>query len=449
MPARRQQRRRTATAVAVLLSLVGIATHVPVAGAQSGVIIGAVYDDADRDGVHDTGEAPFPGRQLWVERATGEYVGYVITDSAGRFSIGGLGEGQYRLWMSSADWEGLRDDWVPSTSGSLRFERVVSLEGTTTSADLGLRRIVRSTNVDAPISTVTGPDGLTVSSYNDVVHAQAIYDELHTGSLLGGERPRTTVRFDLGDTNVTHTLWGGSEGAYTGYSATVDTDYVSWLVVGNKSLFHEYGHAWSMYNAIMVHQTESLDSYLEARGVLGEPRVASDVFWDPKEMIAEDYRQLFGSGQALTYPQANSEIPRPVDVPGLADWLRTTFTSAASGGPTPPPAPDPSQGSLAVMGLAVRPDPVVTSGTVSFELSSTASVTVRVLDASGRTVRTLLEAASRAAGGSDVAWDRRTDAGRKARAGAYTASVVAVDRSGTTARAQIGFSVVDTKVRAR
>jgi hypothetical protein len=47
--------------------------------------------------------------------------------------------------------------------------------------------------------------------------------------------------------------------------------------------------------------------------------------WDPKEMIAEDYRQLFGSANAQTGGQINTVLPLVKDVPGLRDFLSTTF----------------------------------------------------------------------------------------------------------------------------
>lgn len=426
-----------------LLGLLGGAVNVPVAGAQTGTIAGVVFDDANRNGVQDAGEAPFPGRQLWIDKATGVNAGYAVTDADGRYWLSGLDDGDYRVWFASSDWDALRNDWVPTTTGSLRFERRFPLSGTAT-ADFGLRRIVRSTVAGSPISAVTGADGMRVESYNDAVTATELYDQLHTGSLLGAERPVTKVRFDLGDINVTHSSWTGSEGAYTSYAATIDSDFVTWLVVGSKSLFHEYGHAWSLYNAIMVQQTESLDGYLSARGLLGDPRVGSNVYWDPKEMVAEDYRQLFGSGSALTYPQANVEIPRAADVPGLSDWLRTTFTSSpAPVGPAPPPSPEPSPVPLDVSGLAMSPDPVSTSGNLNFTLSAQGIVTVSVVDAAGSVVRTLLGQVSQAAGPVSVAWDRKNDAGRKVKAGTYSAAVTASDGTGAVATASVGFSVVD------
>ncbi len=319
-------------------AVVGVVMLFQSFAAGTSTISGVLFDDANRNGVQDAGETPFPGLLLGVNKASGGNVGYVVTDADGRYSLSGLDDGGYRVWVGPNDWDVLRNDWVPSNNGgSLRSEWTVQLTGTAT-ANLGIRKILRSTDVNNPITSVTGPDGMEVASYNDAITAQTIYDELHSGSLLGAEKAVTKVRFDLGDSNVCYSSWTGSEGAYTSYSATLDTDYLTWLVMGSHAaLFHEYGHAWSLYHQIMVQQTEVMTSYLEARGLADDPRISTNVYWDPKEMIAEDYRQLFGSTSALTYPQENIEIPRAADVPGLKDWLQNTFTKppvAALGTPS-------------------------------------------------------------------------------------------------------------------
>ena len=71
----------------------------------------------------------------------------------------------------------------------------------TTTADFGWRPIVRSTDAAAPISTYTGPSGLRVSSYDDVVGAREIHDTLVAGARIGAEAPYTQIRFDLNANN--------------------------------------------------------------------------------------------------------------------------------------------------------------------------------------------------------------------------------------------------------
>lgn len=331
-----QRNKRLPLIIFVLsFAAVGVVMLIRSFALSNSTINGTLFDDANRNTVQDAGEAVFADKQFWINKSTGTNVGYAVTDSAGKFSLSGLEDGDYKIIMSSNDWDSLRNDWVPTTTnGNLYPEQTVTLTGTA-SVNFGIRKIVRSTDANKPITSYAGTEGMKVYSYNDVLSAQDIYDELRTGTLIGAEAGVTTVRFDLNGINVCHSSYTGTEGAFTSYSATVDTNYLSWLTTGNKSLFHEYGHAWSNYFNIMVQQTESWLGYLQARGLAGDTRVSSNVYWDPKEMIAEDYRQLFGSGRAITYPQANTEIPLAKDVSGLREYLSGPFMTTKSTTSTP------------------------------------------------------------------------------------------------------------------
>jgi len=121
-----------------------------------------------------------------------------------------------------------------------------------------------------------------------------------------------------------------TNGIYTDYNATSNVSYVSWLD-GDGELFHEYGHAWSLYNAYIVQQDPTLAAYLRARGLFGDPRIGTSYAWDTKEMIAEDYRQLFGTASAQGLTQMNRDIPAAKDVPGLKDFLAGVFTKPPVG----------------------------------------------------------------------------------------------------------------------
>src|SRR4051794_41112619 len=111
-------------------------------------------------------------------------------------------------------------------------------------------------------------------------------------------------------------------------------------------------------------------------------------------MLAEDYRQLFGSPTAVGYPQMNSDIPLAADVPGLKDWFRSAFSTAPDAAPAPTPNPTPtptvSPTPLSISGLAVSPQPVTKNGTINFSLSGAATATVAIATARGTVVKTLL-----------------------------------------------------------
>ena len=177
--------RRQAGVVAVAaLCLAGAGLlGVPGVGATTGTsaIRGAVFDDADRDGVRDVGETPFPDRMVELYSDERGWVGSRLTDANGNYVFEGLTDGPHTLYVRTSDWLALRNDWVPTYSDSLRYNRSVAVVGETT-ANLGLRRIVRSTTVGAPISSVTAANGTRFESYNDVVDARELLTAWESGT---------------------------------------------------------------------------------------------------------------------------------------------------------------------------------------------------------------------------------------------------------------------------
>jgi hypothetical protein len=294
-----------------------------------GTLGGFAFQDLNRDGVYEYGEQPLAGEHLFLYDRAGTYLGNAYTDATGWYQFGSLADGAYRVQFAPASWWAIRGDWVPDTTGSLLAVRNVQLTGSAL-ADFGWRAIVRSTDPKAPFSSYTGPNGLQVRSYDDVVGAKAIYDRLMSGSLVGPEAQFTTIRFDFTSTGSTSTMAVQTGGIYTDYGATSNVTYISWLD-GDGELFHEFGHAWSLYNAYIVQQDPTLAAYLRARGLLGDPRVGSSYAWNTREMIAEDYRQLFGTASAQGLTQMNRDIPAAKDVPGLKDFLAATFTKPLVG----------------------------------------------------------------------------------------------------------------------
>jgi hypothetical protein len=253
---------------------------------------------------------------------------------------------------------------------------------------------------------------------------------------VGAEQSSIVIRFDYASTSTTTTSASVQGGKYSSYRATTYFAYANWLDSGDRTLFHEYGHAWSQYYYYMVQEDPTLTGYLQARGLYGDARVGSTYAWSPDEMIAEDYRQLFGTPNAQTGGQLNTDIPPASQVAGLRDYLSTTFLQ--SPGVSASPA---SAAALAVTNLSVNPTPVVKSGSVSFSLSATASVSVSIQDSQGRTIRTLLSNTSGAAGSVTVSWDRRDSSGRRAKTGKYAAFVSATDSAGNTVTASQPFTV--------
>jgi hypothetical protein len=424
-------RLRVLLATSVVFASIGLTTSAAIA--ETGTIAGTVFEDLNRNAVRDAGEPAWEGHQLYLFDAAGAYRATAYSDASGGYAFAGLADGDYRVDYASPSWWAIRDTWVPTTTGSLRPSRAVPLAGAA-SVDFGWRRIVRSTDATAPLSTYTGPSGLRVESFDDAVGAREVHDAVAQG-LVGPEAKFVTIRFDLGPNSSTVAGWQGTPGSYSSYSAICYDNYVSWLDGGDQGAGHEYGHAWSLYYDTIVRQEGTFASYLQARGLAGDARVNSSYVWGARELIAEDYRQLLGSPNARLATQMNRDIPPATAVAGLADFLATAFTTAPSGS-DPAPAP-----TLTLSAPVVSPTPVVRSATVTSSLSTAAAVTIEIRDAGGALVRTLLTSAARAAGSVSAGWDRKDAAGRKVRSGSYSADVRAVASDGRSARSATTFKV--------
>src|SRR3954468_4833031 len=312
------------SSVTVAIGSSGTAVQAP--AMAPGTIGGFIFKETDRDGVFETTETALTSQNIYLYDSAGQFVANTYSDANGWFQFAGQPAGSYQVRLAQQPYIDLRSDWVPDTTGSL-LPRVNLTLGTnsTARADLGWRPIVRSTDAAAPISTYVGPNGLTVKSYDDVISARDVYDRLMTGSLVGREASFVTIRFDYVTAGVTTSHTMSSNGVYTDFGATSNITWLGWLT-GDNELFHEYGHAWSLYYAYIVQQDPTMTAYLKARGLYGDSRVGSSYGWDTREMIAEDYRQLFGNANAQSFAQMNRDIPPASQVPGLRDFLANTFT---------------------------------------------------------------------------------------------------------------------------
>lgn len=355
--------RRGCLATAVLFGL-ALLPAAPAQAAEPGGVTGIAFSDTDRDGVQDADEQPRAGDVVYLLDSTGRAVAAATTDAGGGYGFGGLAAGTWSVAYSASTWWPIRDELVPTTTGSLRPKIALTVsDGATTRADFGWRAIVRSTTAGAPVTAHTGPEGLRVESYNDAVTADEVYAALAAGT-IGAPGGSVVVRFGLGSSSTTTTVVGASDGRYTSFAATAYVAYDTWLDGGDQVLSHEYGHAWSLYHAYLTQQDPTLEAYLQARGLAEDPRVGTGYAWSAPELVAEDYRQLLGSPSAAAAPQLNQEIPPATQVPGLRDFLATTFTkppTTAGTSPSPTasssPSPSPSPSSTATSSPSPSPSP--------------------------------------------------------------------------------------------
>ncbi len=290
-------------------------------------ISGMVFEDLDRNGSWDPGEPPWPDQGVSVFDESGSLAGHATSAEDGSWTISGLAPGSYQAKMSVASWWAVYEQWAPTTSGTIFPRKSFDLSaGASESFDLGWRLITFSTDLNNPISVAQTSDGIVIKVFNDALPAQHIVDVLDQGTLRGQEAPVTEIIFGYSDrTSCTHTV-SGVPGSYAGFHATCYIAFKSHLLNEDFGLFHEYGHAWANYHQKVLNQWEDLEPYLIARGVdPQDERLFTSHAWSPGEMIAEDYRQLFGSPAGASHGQENPDIPPAAEVEGLKTWLSTTF----------------------------------------------------------------------------------------------------------------------------
>jgi chitodextrinase len=327
----------SATVYVIVFAVIGSVILLAAKAAGNSTISGSTFKDLNRNGVYDSGDTLLANQHLFFYKDDGTYLGNVYTDSLGNYSFGGLDDGNYVVQYAPASWWDIRSDFVPDTTGSIYPKIDLQLTGSAT-ANFGWRPIVRSTDSKAPISTYTAANGLVINSYDDVISAQDIYGRYTGLSLTGPEAPKTTIRFDISSTASTSTSASKSGSMYDSFSATSNLSYLGWLDK-NGELSHEYGHAWSLYHAYISQQDPTMASYIQARGLSGDSRLNTSYAWSVREIIAEDYRQLFGISDEQGISQLNRDIPLAKDVPGLKDFLQNSFTKAVVTGETALSAP--------------------------------------------------------------------------------------------------------------
>lgn len=184
------------------------------------------------------------------------------------------------------------------------------------------------------IDQMVTPEGATIQVYSDAVGgwtAQKIYDLLKPNayqlSLIG---PVLTIKVSAQWASTTTTSVNQVGGVYTGYKANTYLQANGTSAFSNQPdaiITHEYGHAWSLYHLYTTQQGD-WTRYLQARSLAGNTNLDTSYMWNRKEIIAEDYRLLFGTATAQNETtQMNYLIPDARTVPGLHDFLANSWTA--------------------------------------------------------------------------------------------------------------------------
>jgi Big-like domain-containing protein len=172
------------------------------------------------------------------------------------------------------------------------------------------------------------PEGVTIDVAADVPNwtAQQVYDILLRNAMqLSVVGPTLNVKVQLSTSSSTTASAASINGVYSAFKAVVYLGAApdsTFTAQPDRVVAHEYGHAWSLYHLYLTEQAD-WSGYLTARGIATDPRLESNFKWSKREIIADDYRLLFGSQAAIDEaPQhLNTDITDPRLIPGLRDFL--------------------------------------------------------------------------------------------------------------------------------
>jgi len=126
-----------------------------------------------------------------------------------------------------------------------------------------------------------------------------------------------------------------SSGGVTTFSADLYLKGVSSTFASypESQMTHEYGHVWTLRHFYLGHGS-SWSDYLSTRWssadgslkLAQDSRVDSTYTWTTSEIIADDYRLLFGSPTAVAQmAHMNRSIVDPRQQPGLRSWFLSTW----------------------------------------------------------------------------------------------------------------------------
>ncbi|MFL5799744.1 MAG: Ig-like domain-containing protein [Actinomycetota bacterium] len=257
------------------------------------------------------------------------------TDNAGLGMVDvSIDGGAFRAATGTASWS-----YGFDTSTVADGAHTVTARATDTSGNTGTATITLTvSNAAGSNSHMVTAEGVTIDvSSAGPWTAPQIYDLLKPSALqLSLIGPHLTIEVQDTYSSQTTTSASSSGGVYTSFTATIYLKGVNstFSVRPESQIAHEYGHAWTLYHLYMT-QNGDWSSYLNYRWANadgsvrlgGDPRLDTTYTWNRFEIIAEDYRLLFGSSLAVSESplHMNTDIPQPSSVTGLRSFLLNTW----------------------------------------------------------------------------------------------------------------------------
>jgi Bacterial Ig domain len=226
--------------------------------------------------------------------------------------------------------------WVWDTTGLADGTHTIAVRASDSSGNVTTRS--ESVHIDNTAPATQGswvsPEGVTINVDSSATWTIAqVYSILKANALdLDRLGPGLTINVQDQYTSQTQTNATYYMGSYSSVASTM------WLQGVNSGfaarpddiLAHEYGHAWSTYWFYMAHQASWTD-YENARWTTSDgsltlttdSRTGTSYSWRVEEIVADDYRLLFGSSLAVSErpTHLNSEIVDSRNVPELSSFL--------------------------------------------------------------------------------------------------------------------------------
>lgn len=157
---------------------------------------------------------------------------------------------------------------------------------------------------------------------------------------LGKIGPSVTINVeDSSPSTATTSTVCCKSGRYYNFTGTINLEgnVGTFAAFPDAVLAHEWGHIWTLYN-LYISQNGNWSAFLNERWtaaggttlLANDPRLDSQYMWTRLEIIADDYRLLFGSPSAVSEEPThlNTQIPDPRDQAGLANWMLTYWAVA-------------------------------------------------------------------------------------------------------------------------
>ncbi|HET7486611.1 MAG TPA: Ig-like domain-containing protein [Acidimicrobiales bacterium] len=232
--------------------------------------------------------------------------------------------------------------WSWASGGVANGSHTVTARATDTSGNATTASVTVSVQNSTVAPTTQGswvsPEGvhINVNSAGPWTISQIYTMLLQNAEDLATIAPDLTVNVQDQYASMTQVSAGQTNGVFTSYKATTNLQGVNSTFATSPDyiLSHEYGHVWANYMLYLVHNGD-WSTYLGKRWtnsdgtvvLATDSRLDSSYSWNRFEIIADDYRLLFGSSLAISeHPyHLNTQIPDPRNVTGLKDFLATTW----------------------------------------------------------------------------------------------------------------------------